>query len=148
MALSKLNSLYKAVVTDHSAHPHHQGRLEGVEQVSLNNPTCGDVISLSVQFDEQGMIEDIAFVNSGCSISTASASMMTDVVLGKTKGEALALAEIFSQMVQGKDDEQQKELGDAAFLAGVAKFPQRIKCSTLGWNALKRRLRKLEILKS
>ena len=132
MALSKLNSLYKAVVTDHSAHPHHQGRLEGVEQVSLNNPTCGDVISLSVQFDEQGMIEDIAFVNSGCSISTASASMMTDVVLGKTK------AEIFSQMVQGKDDEQQKELGDAAFLAGVAKFPQRIKCSTLGWNALKK----------
>lgn len=148
MALSKLNSLYKAVVTDHSAHPHHQGRLDGVEQVNLNNPTCGDVISLSVQFDEQGMIEDIAFVNSGCSISTASASMMTDVVLGKTKEEALALAEIFSQMVQGKDDEQQKELGDAAFLAGVAKFPQRIKCSTLGWNALKRRLRKLEILKS
>ena len=138
MALSKLNSLYKAVVTDHSAHPHHQGRLDGVEQVNLNNPTCGDVISLSVQFDEQGMIEDIAFVNSGCSISTASASMMTDVVLGKTKGEALALAEIFSQMVQGKDDEQQKELGDAAFLAGVAKFPQRIKCSTLGWNALKK----------
>lgn len=131
MALSKLNSLYKAVVTDHSAHPHHQGRLDGVEQVNLNNPTCGDVISLSVQFDEQGMIEDIAFVNSGCSISTASASMMTDVVLGKTKEEALALAEIFSQMVQGKDDEQQKELGDAAFLASVAKFPQRIKCSTL-----------------
>ena len=138
MALSKLNSLYKAVVTDHSAHPHHQGRLEGVEQVSLNNPTCGDVISLSVQFDEQGVIEDIAFVNSGCSISTASASMMTDVVLGKTKDEALALAEIFSQMVQGKDDEQQKELGDAAFLAGVAKFPQRINCPTLGWNALKK----------
>jgi len=112
--------------------------LEGVEQVSLNNPTCGDVISLSVQFDEQGVIEDIAFVNSGCSISTASASMMTDVVLGKTKGEALALAEIFSQMVQGKEDKQQQELGDAAFLAGVAKFPQRIKCSTLGWKALKK----------
>ena len=132
MALSKLNSLYKAVVTDHSAHPHHQGRLDGVEQVNLNNPTCGDVISLSVQFDEQGVIEDIAFVNSGCSISTASASMMTDVVLGKTKYEALKLAEIFSQMVQGKEDKQQAELGDAAFLAGVAKFPQRIKCSTLG----------------
>ena len=120
MALSKLNSLYKAVVTDHSAHPHHQGHLDGVEQVSLNNPTCGDVISLSVQFDEQGVIEDIAFLNSGCSISTASASMMTDVVLGKTKGEALQLAEIFSQMVQGKEDKQQMALGDAAFLAGVA----------------------------
>lgn len=144
MALSKLNSLYKAVVTDHSAHPHHQGRLDGVEQVNLNNPTCGDVISLSVQFDEQGVIEDIAFVNSGCSISTASASMMTDVVLGKTKYEALKLAEIFSQMVQGKEDKQQAELGDAAFLAGVAKFPQRIKCSTLGWSALKKAIEEAE----
>lgn len=122
MALSKLNSLYKAVVTDHSAHPHHQGRLEGVEQVNLNNPTCGDVISLSVQFDEQGVIEDIAFVNSGCSISTASASMMTDVVLGKTKYEALKLAEIFSQMVQGKEDKQQAELGDAAFWLVLLNF--------------------------
>ena len=139
MALSKLDSLYKAVVTDHSAHPHHHGKLEDVEQVVLNNPTCGDVISLSVKFNaENQIIEDIAFVNSGCTISTASASMMTDAVLGKTKEQALELAEVFSQMVQGQEDSRQKELGDAAFLAGVAKFPQRIKCATLGWNALKR----------
>lgn len=138
MALSKLDSLYKAVVTDHSAHPHHRGKLEDVEQVVLNNPTCGDVISLSVKFNAQNQIEDIAFVNSGCTISTASASMMTDAVLGKTKEQALELAEVFSQMVQGQEDSRQKELGDGAFLAGVAKFPQRIKCATLGWNALKR----------
>lgn len=138
MALSKLDSLYKAVVTDHSAHPHHHGKLEDVEQVVLNNPTCGDVISLSVKFNAEDKIEDIAFVNSGCTISTASASMMTDTVLGKTKEQALELAEVFSQMVQGQEDSRQKELGDGAFLAGVAKFPQRIKCATLGWNALKR----------
>ena len=138
MALSKLDSLYKAVVTDHSAHPHHHGKLEDVEQVVLNNPTCGDVISLSVKFNVENQIEDIAFVNSGCTISTASASMMTDAVLGKTKEQALELAEVFSQMIQGQEDSRQKELGDAAFLAGVAKFPQRIKCATLGWNALKR----------
>ncbi|RSI29250.1 SUF system NifU family Fe-S cluster assembly protein [Streptococcus sanguinis] len=138
MALSKLDSLYKAVVTDHSAHPHHHGKLEDVEQVVLNNPTCGDVISLSVKFNAEDMIEDIAFVNSGCTISTASASMMTDAVLGKTKEQALELAEVFSQMVQGQEDSRQKELGDGSFLAGVAKFPQRIKCATLGWNALKR----------
>ena len=138
MALSKLDSLYKAVVTDHSAHPHHHGKLEDVEQVVLNNPTCGDVISLSVKFNDNDEIEDIAFVNSGCTISTASASMMTDAVLGKTKEQALELAEVFSQMVQGQEDSRQKELGDGAFLAGVAKFPQRIKCATLGWNALKR----------
>lgn len=138
MALSKLDSLYKAVVTDHSAHPHHHGKLEDVEQVVLNNPTCGDVISLSVKFNDENQIEDIAFVNSGCTISTASASMMTDAVLGKTKEQALELAEVFSQMVQGQEDSRQKDLGDGAFLAGVAKFPQRIKCATLGWNALKR----------
>lgn len=138
MALSKLDSLYKAVVTDHSAHPHHQGKLEGVEQVVLNNPTCGDVISLSVKFSPEGTIEDIAFVNSGCTISTASASMMTDAVIGKTKEQVLDLAEVFSRMVQGQTDSRQKELGDGAFLAGVAKFPQRIKCATLGWKALKR----------
>ena len=138
MALSKLDSLYKAVVTDHSAHPHHHGKLEDVEQVVLNNPTCGDVISLSVKFNVENQIEDIAFVNSGCTISTASASMMTDTVLGKTKEQALELAEVFSQMVQGQEDSRQKELGDGAFLAGVTKFPQRIKCATLGWNALKR----------
>ena len=138
MALSKLDSLYKAVVADHSRNPHHHGKLAGVEQISLNNPTCGDVISLSVKFNDQDILEDIAFINSGCTISTASASMMTDVVLGKSKAEIKELAEIFSQMVQGQEDKRQEELGDAAFLAGVAKFPQRIKCSTLAWNALKR----------
>ena len=138
MALSKLDSLYMAVVADHSKHPHHQGQIEDVDQIQLNNPTCGDVIQLSVKFDENDKIEDIAFVNSGCTISTASASMMTDAVLGKTKEQALELAEVFSHMVQGQEDSRQKELGDGAFLAGVAKFPQRIKCATLGWNALKR----------
>ena len=123
MALSKLDSLYKAVVTDHSAHPHHHGKLEEVEQVVLNNPTCGDVISLSVKFNDKDEIEDIAFVNSGCTISTASASMMTDAVLGKTKEQALELAQIFSEMVQGQVDPRQDELGDGAFLAGCGQIP-------------------------
>ncbi|MBF0779047.1 Fe-S cluster assembly sulfur transfer protein SufU [Streptococcus cuniculi] len=141
MALSKLESLYMAVVADHSKHPHHQGRIDGAHQVDLNNPTCGDVINLSLKFDDSGeMIQDIAFVNAGCTISTASASMMTDLVLGKTKAEGLELAQVFSEMVQGQTDARQKELGDAAFLAGVAKFPQRVKCATLAWNALKRGL--------
>lgn len=138
MALSKLDSLYMAVVADHSKHPHHQGKIEDVEQINLNNPTCGDVISLSVKFDQEDKVADIAFVNSGCTISTASASMMTDAVLGKSKTEVLELAELFSHMVQGEKDQRQEELGDAAFLAGVAKFPQRIKCATLSWNALKK----------
>ena len=102
MALSKLDSLYMAVVADHSKNPHHQGKLVDAEQISLNNPTCGDVINLSVKFDADDRLEDIAFLNSGCTISTASASMMTDAVLGKTKQEILELATIFSEMVQGQ----------------------------------------------
>lgn len=137
MALSKLDSLYMAVVADHSKNPHHHGVLQGADQVSLNNPTCGDVIHLSVAFDGD-IISDIAFAGDGCTISTASSSMMTDLVKGKSSKQALELADIFSKMVQRETDDRQKELGDAAFLAGVSKFPQRIKCSTLAWNALKK----------
>ena len=90
MALSRLDSLYMAVVSDHSKNPHHHGNLEDVDQVNLNNPTCGDVISLSVKFDGD-RISDIAFAGDGCTISTASSSMMTDAVVGKTKEEALEL---------------------------------------------------------
>ena len=136
MALSRLDSLYMAVVADHSKSPHHHGTIEDGEQVNLNNPTCGDVILLSVKFDGD-KISDIAFAGDGCTISTASSSMMTDAVIGKSKSEALELADVFSKMVQGQQDDSQKKLGDASLLAGVSKFPQRIKCSTLAWNALK-----------
>ncbi|MDR3157365.1 MAG: SUF system NifU family Fe-S cluster assembly protein [Lactobacillales bacterium] len=139
MALSKLDRLYRAVILDHSSNPHHRGVLEGVTPLELNNPTCGDVIRLSIRLDKDKKIEDIAFDGSGCSISTASASMMTDLVLGKTIEEACELSEIFSQLVQGEDiGEMDEKLGDAAFLQGVSQFPQRIKCATLSWNALKK----------
>lgn len=137
MALSKLNSLYMAVVADHSKSPHHRGILEGVEAVLLNNPTCGDVISLTVDFEGE-IIKNIAFAGDGCTISTASSSMMTDAVINKTKDQALELAQLFSEMVQGKENPKQELLGEAELLAGVAKFPQRIKCSTLAWHALEK----------
>ncbi|MFZ2803534.1 MAG: SUF system NifU family Fe-S cluster assembly protein [Lactococcus chungangensis] len=139
MALSKLDNLYRQVILDHSSHPHHHGQLQDGKTVDLNNPTCGDVIKLSLKLDG-GTITDIAFDGSGCSISTASASMMTDTVIGKKSEEALELADIFSEMVQGKTDDRQEKLGDGALLSGVAKFPQRIKCATLAWNALKKAL--------
>lgn len=107
MALSRLDSLYMAVVADHSKSPHHHGVLPDVEQLQLNNPTCGDVINLSVKFDGD-VIEDIAFAGDGCTISTASSSMMTDAVIGKTKAEALELAEIFSLMIQGDHKDEDK----------------------------------------
>ena len=143
MALSRLDSLYMAVVADHSKSPHHHGVLPDVEQLQLNNPTCGDVINLSVKFDGD-VIEDIAFAGDGCTISTASSSMMTDAVIGKTKAEALELAEIFSLKIQG-DHKDEDKLGEAKLLAGVSKFPQRIKCATLSWNALKKAIERSEL---
>jgi len=138
MALSKLENLYRQVILDHSSHPHNQGTLEGSNQYTeLNNPTCGDVIHLELQ-TEENVIKDIAFSGHGCSISTASASMMTEIVKGKTIEEAMDLAEDFSLLVQGKDVKDIEELGDAGMLSGVSKFPARIKCATLSWKALKK----------
>ena len=138
MALSKLDNLYRQVILDHSSHPHHRGTLtESTSRIELNNPTCGDVIELQVEVKE-GIIKNIAFNGNGCSISTASASMMTDAVMGKSVEEAKQLITDFSQLVQGKEVKAIDQLGDAAMLSGVAKFPARIKCATLGWKALEK----------
>lgn len=140
MALTKLDQLYRQVILDHSSHPHHHGELEqSTTQIELLNPTCGDVMQLQLIVENE-TIKDIRFNGSGCTISQASASMMTDVVIGKTVSEALALADQFSLLVQGKDVPKREELGDAALLNGVAKFPARIKCATLSWKALEKAL--------
>ena len=135
MALSRLDNLYRQVILDHSSHPHNNGTLgEGSQKVELHNPTCGDVITLEVELAGD-VIEKVAFSGHGCSISTASASMMTDVIIGKTLKEASELSAIFSGLVQGHEVDADR-LKDGAILSGVAKFPARIKCATLGWKAL------------
>ena len=140
MALTKLDQLYRQVILDHSSHPHHHGKLtDATNQIELLNPTCGDVMQLQLIVKDQ-VIKDIRFDGRGCTISQASASMMTDAVMGKTVSEALALANQFSLLVQGKDVPKLEELGDAALLNGVAKFPARIKCATLSWKALEKAL--------
>ncbi|MGG5359223.1 MULTISPECIES: Fe-S cluster assembly sulfur transfer protein SufU [unclassified Enterococcus] len=138
MGLSKLDNLYRQVILDHSSHPHHHGTLsESTKTIEMNNPTCGDVIELQIEVVD-GVIKNIAFDGSGCSISTASASMMTDAVIGKTIEEAEALKTDFLELVQGKEINDPERLGDAEMLSGVAKFPARIKCATLSWKALEK----------
>ena len=138
MGLSRLDMLYRQVILDHSNHPHHFGLSDDMtHQLELNNPTCGDVITLQLKI-EDGMVQDARFAGSGCSISMASASMMTEAVIGKTEQEALLLAQDFSSLVQGKEVADKEKLGDAALLQGVSKFPARIKCATLAWKALER----------
>ncbi len=140
MALTKLDQLYRAVILDHSQNPRRRGELDkATAQIELKNPTCGDVIQVQLNI-ENNKITDVRFDGSGCTISMASASMMTDAIIGKSLDEALMLSKEFSGLVQGEDPEHEDELGDAMMLSGVAKFPARIKCATLSWKALEKAL--------
>jgi nitrogen fixation NifU-like protein len=138
MSFNNLDMLYRQVIMDHYKNPRNRGVIEDGVTVDLNNPTCGDSLRLQLQV-EDGIVEDAKFEGEGCSISLASASMMTQIVKGKSVDEALQLATIFSEMVQGKDyDTDTFDLGDIEALSGVSKFPARIKCATLAWKALEK----------
>ncbi|WP_035299499.1 Fe-S cluster assembly sulfur transfer protein SufU [Brevibacillus thermoruber] len=140
--MSSLDDLYRRVIMDHYQKPRNRGKLDESEGlvVNLNNPTCGDSISLSLKVEE-GKVVDAKFLGEGCSISMSSASMMTEAVKGKSAEEALKLAQIFSDMMQGKEIDDSIDLGDIEALSGVAKFPARIKCATLAWKALEQGIR-------
>ncbi len=133
-----LEDLYREVIMDHYRSPHHRGRVEGATgDVEMLNPTCGDEVRVSFRV-EGGRLADVAFDGRGCSISMASASMMTDAVLGKTVEEARGLIAAFRELMQG--GAPSAELGDLVALQGVAKFPVRIKCATLPWTTLEKGL--------
>ncbi len=138
---NNLDTLYRQVIMDHYKNPRNRGELEGDSlTVNMNNPTCGDRIQLQMKV-EDGKIADAKFIGEGCSISLSSASMMTQAVKGKTVEDAIALSEIFSNIMLGKDyDEDRFDLGDIEALQGVAKFPARIKCATLAWKAMEKGL--------
>lgn len=132
-----LDDLYRRVIMDHYQKPRNRGMIDdGAVTVELNNPTCGDRISLQLQI-ENDTIKEAKFLGEGCSISLASASMMTEAVRGLKVDEAVALSHLFSQMMQGEDIDVEKfPLEDIEALKGVSKFPARIKCATLAWKAL------------
>ncbi|MDX5980018.1 SUF system NifU family Fe-S cluster assembly protein [Exiguobacterium profundum] len=138
MSFNNLDMLYRQVIMDHYKNPRNRGVIEDGVTVDLNNPTCGDSLRLQLQV-EDNIVKDAKFEGEGCSISLASASMMTQIVKGKTVEEALQLANIFFEMVQGKEyDTDTFDLGDIEALSGVSKFPARIKCATLAWKALEK----------
>jgi nitrogen fixation NifU-like protein len=133
-----LEDLYREVIMDHYRAPRHRGRVEGATaDVEMLNPTCGDEVRVSLRV-EDGRIADVRFDGRGCSISMASASMMTEAVLGKTVEEAKALIAAFRDLMKG--EAPSPELGDLVALQGVAKFPVRIKCATLPWTTLEKGL--------
>jgi nitrogen fixation NifU-like protein len=135
----QLDSLYQEIILDHYRNPHHRGLREPYEaQVHHLNPTCGDEITLRVHVDD-GVVADVSYDGQGCSISQASASVMTDLVIGKTVTEALELHDEFLTLMQSKGELEPDEevLEDAIAFAGVSKYPARIKCALLAWMAWK-----------
>ncbi len=145
MSSNNLDSLYRQVIMDHYKNPRNKGVLEdGSHTINMNNPTCGDRIQLSLKV-EDGIVVDAKHEGEGCSISMSSASMMTQAIKGKKIEAALRIAHIFSDMMLGKDyEEDDLDLGDIEALQGVCKFPARIKCATLAWKAMEKSLKEEE----
>lgn len=138
MNFNNLNQLYRSVIMDHYKNPRNKGVIDdGDMRIDMNNPTCGDRIHLTLNV-EGDTITDAKFEGEGCSISMSSASMMTEVIKGKTIEEALQMSQEFSKMMLGEDYEISEDMGDIEALNGVNQFPARIKCATLTWKALER----------
>lgn len=132
----QLDDLYRRVIMDHYKNPRNRGTFDDQNvTIDLNNPTCGDKIQLQMQV-EDGKVKAAKYTGEGCSISMSSASMMTEAVKGKSLEEALEMAEKFSGLMKGEPVEFEYE--DLEALSGVNKFPARIKCATLAWNALRK----------
>jgi nitrogen fixation NifU-like protein len=138
-----LDALYQEIILDHYKNPHHAGLREPFEaEVHHVTPTCGDEVTLRVHLDGQGddaVIQDVSYDAEGCSISQASASVLTDLVIGKTVAQALDVHKDFQELMQGRGTvvPDEEVLEDGIAFAGVAKFPARVKCALLSWMAWK-----------
>ncbi|WP_298132598.1 Fe-S cluster assembly sulfur transfer protein SufU [Micropruina sp.] len=134
-----VEAMYQEIILDHYREKHHSGLREPYgAQVTHVNPSCGDEVMLRVALDGD-RITDVSYEGVGCSISQASTSVMSDLVIGRTVDEALALHEDFTEMMhsRGEMEPDEDRLEDAIAFIGVAKFPARVKCALLGWSAFK-----------
>ncbi len=138
-----LDSLYQDIILDHYKHPHHKGLRDPFDaEVHHVNPTCGDEVTLRVKLsDDNGerIVADVSYDTMGCSISQASTSVLTDLVIGKPLAAAMRVQDEFLALMQSKGQAEPDEdvLEDAVAFAGVSKYPSRIKCALLGWMAWK-----------
>ena len=134
--MSELRELYQEVIFDHYRKPHNFHSLAGANHKAEGyNPLCGDKVTVYLRV-EDGIIEELSFEGSGCAISTASASLMTDALKGKPIAQVEHLFEDFHRMVTEADTTPHSELGKLEVLAGVREFPARVKCATLAWHTL------------
>src|SRR3712207_2971353 len=137
--MSELSELYQQVILDHNKRPRNFQQLEGANRVSEGfNPLCGDQLTVYMRMDE-GVVRELSFVGTGCAISKAAASMMTQAVKGRTREEAQVLFAEFHRMVTGELDEESEpnQLGRLKIFAGVRDYPARVKCASLSWHTLR-----------
>jgi nitrogen fixation protein NifU and related proteins len=135
----QLEQMYQEIILDHYRSPHGAGLRDPYDAESFQiNPTCGDEITLRVRLDE-GRVAEISHETLGCSISQASASVLTDLVVGRSVEESMRVLTAFQEMAQGRGQVEPDEevLGDGVAFAGVARYPARVKCALLGWMAFK-----------
>jgi nitrogen fixation protein NifU and related proteins len=135
----KLDSMYQEIILDHYRHPQHRGLREPFDaEVHHVNPTCGDEVTMRVRV-VAGRIEDVSYESEGCSISQASASVMSGLVIGRTVEQALDLEREFLELMRSRGGSEPDEdvLEDAVAFAGVSKYPARVKCALLSWMAWK-----------
>lgn len=143
--LDDLRDLYQEVILDHGKNPRNFGHAAGANREAKGeNPMCGDKFVVSLKLTDDGVVEDCAFMGRGCAISTASASMMTEIVKGRTAAQAEALFTAFHDLCTKDDDEQSPhpEVDEDTWerlqvMAGVRQFPVRVKCATLAWHAMR-----------
>ena len=139
----QLESMYQEIILDHYRNPHHKGLRDPYDaEVYHVNPTCGDEVTVRVTLKDVGgeqVVEDVSYEGLGCSISQASTSVMSDLVIGKPVAEAMKIFDAFLELMQskGKAEPDEDLLEDAVVFAGVSKYPARIKCALLGWMAWK-----------
>lgn len=134
-------TFYNEILTEHNLHPEHKHALDDANLVLEGvNPSCGDDIWLKLKV-ENDIVVDGAFEGDGCAISQASADIMLDLVIGKTKDEALKLADLFLKMIKGTvTDEELEELEEASVLQDISHMPARVKCAVLGWHTMQEML--------
>ena len=130
-------TFYNESLTEHNVHPYHKHTLEGANMALEGvNPSCGDDIVLLLKVEDDKIV-DGAFQGDGCAVSQASADMMLDLIVGKTKEEALQLADIFLRMIKGEaSDDEIDQLEEASVLKDISHMPARVKCAVLGWRTL------------
>jgi nitrogen fixation protein NifU and related proteins len=135
----QIESMYQEIILDHYKNPHGRGLREPYDaEVHHVNPVCGDEVTLRVRLDGE-RVADVSYESQGCSISQASASVLTDMVVGKTVSDAMVVHDEFVRLMQSKGagDPNEDVLEDAVAFAGVSKYPARVKCALLGWMAWK-----------